>query len=223
MSLSEVIGHNLRSVRERMSVAASRAGRDPAGVTLVAVTKYADLDAIRILRDLGVSHFGENRVETARPKIEALAGAGLVWHMIGNIQRRKVKDVVCLFDRIDALDRLELAESIQTRCAEVDRHTAVLVEVNVSGEARKHGFAPGDLAQVLAHSAALDRIAVRGLMTMAPLDAESERIRTIFSTLAALARQHGLPDVSMGMSNDFELAIEAGATEVRVGSALFEP
>jgi len=217
------IEKNLNAVRERVASAAERSGRDPASVTLVAVTKYVDLEAVRVLRDLGVTHFGENRVEKARPKIEAMAGAGLIWHMIGNIQRRKTKDVARLFDRIDALDRLSLAEALQTRCVELDVHATVLVEVNVSGEEQKHGFAPGELPDALAAVSAMDRISARGLLTMAPLNAPEAEVRSVFRRLAALSAEHGLPDVSMGMSNDFELAIESGATEVRIGSALFEP
>lgn len=221
MSLAPVIKKNLEQVQERIAAAAERAGRDPATITLIAVTKYVDIDAIRILADLGVTHFGESRVEAAAPKIEALADRELIWHMIGNVQRRKTKDVVRLFDKIDALDRLSLAESLQTRCVEFDMHANVLVEVNVSGEAQKHGLAPAALHDALAEIAALDRIQVRGLMTMAPLDAGEKVVRAVFRELADLARLHGFGAVSMGMSNDFELAIEEGATEVRVGSALF--
>lgn len=222
VSLATVIKKNLAAVQDRMAAAAERAGRDPAAVTLVAITKYVDLDAVRALRDLGVIHFGESRVENAAPKIDAMAGQGAIWHMIGNIQRRKTKDALRLFDRIDALDRLSLAESIEARCAELDTHATVLVEVNVSGEAQKHGFTPAEVPEALEAIAALDRIQVRGLMTMAPLDAPPAQVRAVFAQLAALAAVHGLADISMGMSNDFELAIEAGATEVRVGSALFE-
>lgn len=221
MSQSEVIRRNLERVREGVARAADRVGRDPAAVTLVAVTKYVDLDAVRILRDLGVTHFGENRVERARPKIEAMAGTGVVWHMIGNIQRRKTKEVLAVFDRIDALDRLSLAASIQSRAAEADSKATVLVQVNVSGEAQKHGLAPDDVGSALHEIAGLDRLTVRGLMTMAPYDAEDDQLKTIFTELAALARQHALPDVSMGMSGDFALAVEAGSTEIRVGSTLF--
>ena len=217
-----LIQKNLDAVRARMAAAARRAGRDPAAVTLIAVTKYVDAGAVRALAGLGVTHFGESRVEAAAPKIQALAGAGLVWHMIGNVQRRKSKDVVRLFDRIDALDRMSLAAAIQERCVALDTQTTVLVEVNVSGEAQKHGFAPGELPEALSGIAEFDRIAVRGLMAMAPLDAPPEVVRALFNQLATLAGQHRLPDVSMGMSNDYEIAIEAGATEVRVGSALFE-
>lgn len=216
------LSRNLEAVQARIAAAAARVQRDPAAVTLVAVTKYVDVDTVRALLDLGVSHFGENRVEAAMPKIEALAGRGATWHMIGNIQRRKTKDVVRVFDKIDALDRISLAESIQSRCEELDARAEVLIEVNVSGEAQKHGFAPGEVASALKALAALDRLHIRGLMTMAPLGASPEAARALFSGLARLAGEHGLPDISMGMSDDFEWAVEAGATEVRIGSALYE-
>ena len=213
---------NLEGIRARMASAAEGAGRDPAEVTLVAVTKSAGVEEIRALRDLGVRHFGENRVDVAQAKREALADPDLVWHMIGNVQRRKTREVLEVFDRIDAVDRLSLAESIQSRCAEGDGHGVVLVEVNIAGEEQKLGVSPADLPHVLAALASMDRIRVRGLLTMAPYGAPPAGITVVFSQLASLAREHGLPDVSMGMSNDFELAIAAGSTEVRVGSALFE-
>jgi len=222
LSTFSQIEFNLRDIRARAAAAAERAGRDPEGVTLIAVTKSVGVDEIRALRDLGIRHFGENRVEVARAKREALADSELVWHMIGNIQRRKTRDVLEVFDRIDAMDRLSLAESIQTRCLELDRCAHVLVEVNVSGESQKLGVSPVELPELLAAMAPLDRVRVRGLMTMAPYEATASEIGGIFNRLASLAADHRLPDVSMGMSNDFELAIEAGATEVRIGSALFE-
>lgn len=213
---------NLQGIRARMAAAAQAVGRDPDSVTLIAVTKSSGVEEIRALRDLGVRHFGENRVEVARAKREALEDPALVWHMIGNIQRRKTRDVLEVFDRIDALDRLSLAESLQSRCVECGRHAVVLVEVNISGEEQKLGVAPGELPELLAAVALLDRLQVRGLMTMAPYGAAPTTISDIFTQLASLAAEHGLADVSMGMSNDFELAIAAGATEIRVGSALFE-
>jgi len=216
------IESNLRDIRARAAAAAERAGRNPEGVTLIAVSKSVGLDEIHALRALGVRHFGENRVDVARAKRDALADPELVWHMIGNVQRRKTREVLEVFDRIDALDRISLAESIQTRCLELDTHAVVLVEVNVSGEAQKLGISPAELPGLLAALAEMDRIHVRGLLTMAPYDAAPTEISRIFTGLTSLARKHNLPDVSMGMSNDFELAIAAGATEVRVGSALFE-
>jgi len=213
---------NLNRIRARMAAAADSAGRDPGSVKLIAVTKSAGVEEMRALRDLGVRHFGENRVESARVKREALADPDLIWHMIGNVQRRRTRDVLEVFDWIDTLDRLSLAESLQSRCVETDRHAVVLVEVNVSGEEQKLGIAPAELPALLGVLAGLDRLKVRGLMTMAPYGAVPTTISGIFTRLASLAREYGLAEVSMGMSDDFELAIAAGATEIRVGSALFE-
>lgn len=216
---------NLKRIRARIAVAAEGAARDPESVTLIAVTKSVGVEEIRALSDLGVRHFAENRVETARSKRVALADSDLIWHMIGNVQRRKTRDVLEVFDRIDTLDRLSLAESLQSRCVEASGyrgHAVVLVEVNVSGEEQKLGVAPAELPSLLGALAELDRIQVRGVMTMAPYGADPTAISGIFTRLASLAREYALVDVSMGMSNDFELAIAAGATEIRVGSALFE-
>lgn len=213
---------NLKQIQGRIAEAAARAGRCPGEVRLVAVTKAVGLDEMRTLYDLGLRHFGENRVDIARAKRDALGAEDVRWHMIGNVQRRKTRDVLEVFDFIDAVDRLELAESIQTRCQEAGRRATVLVEVNVSGEAQKHGVAPGALEALLDDVARLDRVMVRGLMTMAPYGAPEHQLRGIFTELAELAHRAGLPEVSMGMSEDYEVAIECGATEVRVGSALFE-
>lgn len=213
---------NLEKVRARIAAAAEGADRDPAEITLIAVTKAVGVEEIRALRDLGVRHLGENRVEIAREKRELLSDPSLIWHMIGNVQRRKVREVLQVFERIDTLDRLSLAEALQSRCAESDGPAEVLIEVNVSGETQKLGVAPAELPGLLSTVGALERLRVRGLMTMAPCNADSLEIQAVFTRLAALASEHGLPDISMGMSNDFELAIAAGATEIRVGSALFE-
>ncbi len=211
---------NLAHVRQRMADAAERAGRSPETVRLIAVTKTVGVEAITILRSLGVSEFGENRVEAAQPKIESI-GPGVCWHMIGSVQRRKARDVVQWFDRVDSVDRVELAEALERRCDELDRALSVLVEVNVSGEASKHGLEPGDIANVLRQMRTYERLKVEGLMTMAPFVDDPEEIRPVFRRLSALARDLGLPEVSMGMSNDFEVAIEEGATQVRVGTSLF--
>lgn len=218
----DLILRNLESIRARMLAAAVRAGREPESVCLVAVTKYVDADAIRVLVEAGCTHLGENRVEHALPKMEALAGLPVQWHMIGNLQRRKVPQAVANFPFIDAVDRLSLAETIQRRCEQGDCTATILVEVNVSGEAAKHGVTPEELPGLLAEIRRFDRISVRGLMTMAPFEAPEGECRRYFAALRALTLDHGLRDTSMGMTRDFEWAIEEGATEIRVGSALFE-
>lgn len=215
------IADNLRRIRDRIAGAMARAGRKGPLPTLVAVTKTVGAAEIEQLRELGLTHFGENRLQPAAPKIAAL-GAGVTWHMIGTIQRRKARDVVRLFDYIDAVDRLELAEELAARAGERAAPLPVLLEVNVSGEASKHGFAPAQLPDALDRIAALPALRIEGLMTMAPLYDDAERTRPVFAELKRLADSLGLPRISMGMSNDYEVAIEEGSTEVRIGSALFE-
>lgn len=215
------IADNLRRIRDRIAAAMARSGRRGELPTLIAVTKTVGVPEIALLRELGVTHFGENRVQPAAPKIAAL-GAGATWHMIGTIQRRKARDVVRLFDCVDAVDRVELAEELAARAGERASPLPVLLEVNVSGEESKHGLAPAELSAAMERVAAMPALRVEGLMTMAPLYDAPERTRPVFARLKALADDAGLGRISMGMSNDFETAIEEGATEVRIGSALFE-
>jgi hypothetical protein len=219
--MQQKIARNLSDILQRMAAAAERGGRAPEDVRLLPVTKTVGVVEVRILHELGIPAFGENRVETARAKIESLAGA-VRWHMIGSIQRRKVKDVVALFDCAEAVDRLELAETLQRRCEEQDKRLPILLEVNVSGESAKHGFAPSEVAESLRQIRAFDRLTVEGLMTMAPFDAPEPVLRSTFRGLRELAETLGLRELSMGMTDDFEIAIEEGATQVRIGRALFE-
>lgn len=215
------IASNLRLIHDRIAGAAARAGRDPGQVRLVAVTKSVGIDEIRVLIGLGVTHLGENRVEIAREKILACRD-GVCWHLIGNIQRRKVRDAVELFDRIDAVDRLSLAEALERRCAGLGRVMPVLLEVNVSGEASKHGFQPGEVGEGLRRIQEFAHLRVEGLMTMAPYAEDPETVRPVFARLRELAATLDLNTLSMGMTNDFEIAVEEGATEVRIGAALFQ-
>lgn len=217
----ERIQGNVAGIHGRMAAAARRAGRDPAEIRLIGVTKTASVDEARILRDLGAMDLAENRVDNARPKIEAL-GPGVRWHFIGNLQRRKAREILSLFDTVDAIDRVELAETLQRRCEELDRHLDALIEINVSGEASKHGFSPAELPGALLGIRPYDRIHVRGLLTMAPWGVPEAEIRSAFRGLRELAREHGLVELSMGMTDDFEIAIEEGATQIRIGRALFE-
>lgn len=220
--VSQRITDNLADVRGRMQAACVRAGRSSSEVQLIAVTKSVDVAACRALYDLGERHFAENRVDVAGGKISALAdAAGICWHMIGNIQRRKAREVAQLFDVVDAVDRVELAEALQRRLEGTEKQLPILLEINVSGEASKHGLPPEEVASTLAALRAFDRLLPRGLMTMAPFDAPEAEIRAYFRRLKALTQDHGLPECSMGMTNDYEIAIEEGATQVRIGSALF--
>lgn len=216
----EQIAENLNAIQARIAAAADRADRNAEQVRLVGVTKSVGVSEAKFLFELGVTHLGENRVEEAGEKVAAL-DTGVTWHMIGAIQRRKARDVVDKFHCVDAVDRLKLAETLQRRCEEAGKTMPILLEVNVSGEKAKHGFTPEELPKALDAVRALDRLTIRGLMTMAPFVDDPEHTRPVFAKLRELAGKFELPDVSMGMTNDFEIAIEEGATEVRIGSALF--
>ena len=217
----------LDEVRGRIARAAERAGRDPATVTLVGVVKTVPEQAIREAISLGLTELGENRVQEAERHIAAVGRGAARWHMIGHLQRNKVGRALELFDRVDALDSAELAEALSRRAAAAGRVVPVLVEVNVSGEASKFGVAPQALGGLLERVASLPGLALEGLMTVGPPVARAEEARAGFTRLRSLreAGERGLgrrlPELSMGMSGDFEVAVEEGATMVRVGSALF--
>jgi len=217
---------NVAAVRERIAAAAARAGRDPAGVHLVAATKYVGAGALPLLARTGVTIIGENRVQEAYTKFGEVGDCGLEWHFIGTLQRNKIHKVLSRFALIHSVDSAELAGAVAERSA--DKPTPVLFEVNVAGEAAKHGFDPDSLTESFPALLKLRGIAPRGLMTMAPFEAEPGDTRPVFRALKELrnelARRHGLEgftELSMGMTNDFEVAVEEGATLVRIGSALY--
>jgi pyridoxal phosphate enzyme (YggS family) len=229
----------LRSVRERIDAAARRAGRDPASITLVAVTKTQPPEVIRAAYDLGLRHFGENRVEEAEAKVGRLPG-DVTWHMIGHIQSRKARQVVPIFQFVHSVDSVRLAARLDRFCADRGEPLPILLECNVSGEESKYGFAVahrrsgdadrGAFAAAVEEILALPHLAVRGLMTMAPIVADPEQARPVFvrlrqlrDELAAAFPQSDWSQLSMGMTDDFEVAIEEGATFVRVGRAIFAP
>lgn len=188
---------------------------------MICVTKAATLDQIREAIAAGATDFGENRVQEARPKIEPLAAAGrsLTWHMIGTLQRNKVKPAVELFEWVHSVDSVALALALERQAALVARIVPVLLEVNTSGEATKHGVPPEAVDPLLAVARTLPHIQVRGLMTMAPLI--PKQARPHFRALRELAARFHLSELSMGMSQDFEVAVEEGATMVRIGTAIF--
>jgi hypothetical protein len=220
---------NLRTVRDRMAAACDRAGRDRADVTLVAVTKTVDSEAAWALVGLGVADLGENRMQELRDKREALSDLDVRWHMIGHLQRNKVKYAVRLCHLVHSVDSVRLAEALSRRAVSRERTMPVLVEVNVSGEESKFGIPADRAADVIRRMANLPGLHVRGLMTMAPFVDDAETVRPVFVTLRELSERVadlGLPGVemaelSMGMTQDYEVAIEEGATMVRVGTALF--
>lgn len=215
-----MVSTKLQAVRTRIADAARRVGRPPESVRLICVTKTATLDQIREAVAAGATDLGENRVQDAQPKIEAL-GPGPTWHMIGTLQRNKVKPAVGLFAWIHSVDSVALALTIERQAAAAGRVVPVLLEVNTSGEETKHGVPPEAVDPLLAVAKTLPHVQVRGLMTMAPLVKDPEQARPCFRALRALAERFELPERSMGMSQDFEVAIEEGATMVRVGTAIF--
>ena len=216
------IATNLERVRERLARAAERTGRRPDGVLLIAVSKTVDLERIRAAVAAGVTALGENRVQEAKTKIAEL-GRPAAWHLIGHLQTNKVRDALPLFDVIHSLDRLELAREIERRAAARGQVVDALLQVNVAAEASKGGVGPDAVGETLDTIGKLAHVRVRGLMTIPPEVERAEDSRPWFRRLRELAERHGLPELSMGMSGDFEVAIEEGATMVRVGTAIFGP
>lgn len=220
------LAENLETVRGRIDAAASRAGRDPKGVALVAISKTHPAEKIREAAEEGQDLFGESRVQEALVKIPVLPGR-LRWHFIGHLQANKVRKALPLFELIHGVDSLEIARDIDRIAADLGLHPRVLLEVNVSGEGSKHGFAPESLERGLEELLSLPRLQVEGFMTMAPLAPEAEASRPYFASLRELrdrlSMRAGIPleTLSMGMSGDYEVAVEEGATLVRVGSAIF--
>ncbi len=222
------IADNIRTIRNRMAAAAARAGRDPAGIRLMAVSKTVEPERIRQAIDAGIGLLGENYVQEAREKIPAV-GQAVQWHMIGHLQTNKVKYVVTLFDWIHSVDRLELAQELSRRAGQHGRVLNVLIEINVSGEASKNGARPADVLELARQVAALPNLSIRGLMTMPPYSDDPENSRPYFVALrrlrdelaAAALPGVAMAELSMGMTDDFEVAIEEGATIIRVGRAIF--
>ena len=217
---------NLDSIQQRIDAACARAGRDPSSVTLLAVSKGQTPEAVRVAADLGLSVFGENKVQEAKVKI-SLCLSRLRWQMIGHLQSNKCRDAVHFFEMIQSVDSLALAEEINKWAAKSAKTMPILLEVNVAGESSKFGYRPETLLAELERVNALPKIEIHGLMTMAPWSLDPEKARTVFRRLRELKEECGqilgapLPQLSMGMSGDFEVAIEEGATIVRLGMALF--
>jgi len=223
----------LQEVRTRIAEACSRAGRTTDEVKIVAVTKYVGVDEMQGLLHAGLADFGENRIQVALPKWEHFTTRGemIHWHYIGSLQTNKLRDVLGKFVLIHSLDRLSLAEGIQKRADALGERVSCLVQVNVSGEASKGGFAPDEVPAFLARLREMPAIEVRGYMTMAPIVETPEEARPVFRRLrelrdewlrAGIAPETAV-ELSMGMSADYEVAVEEGATLVRLGSILVKP
>ncbi|BFI95592.1 MAG: YggS family pyridoxal phosphate-dependent enzyme [Rhodanobacter sp.] len=217
---------NWADVRHRVDAACRAAGRDPGEVSILPVSKTFGADAVRAATALGLRRFGENKVQEIREKAGPLADCGIAWVVIGHLQTNKAKDVARLASEVQSLDRLELAEALHHRLRIEGRSLDVLVQVKTAAEESKRGLPPAELPGFLDRLVRCDTLHVRGLMTLATLSDDPAEVRACFRRLrelrdAAQARGHDLPRLSMGMSGDFPLAIAEGATEVRIGSAIF--
>ncbi len=221
-----IFSENLSSIRQRIAAACARAGRDENSVTLLAVSKSHPPEAIQAAVDCGQIFFGENKIQEAKAKIPLCPGKAR-WQFIGHLQSNKVRDAVELFELIQGVDSLAIAKEISKRAEQAAKTMPILLEVNVAGEGSKFGYAPEKLLAELAELNALPRIEVHGLMAIPPYAPIAEKARPYFQKLHGLKIEcekilgAPLPQLSMGMSGDFEVAIEEGATIVRVGTALF--
>ncbi len=215
-------------VQERVADAALRAGRSPQDITIVAVTKTVHREMVDEAYTLGLRHFGENRVQDARVKFAIPLPPDAMLHLIGQLQTNKAKHAVPLFDMIESVDRPSLVDELERQGAKLNKVVDILLEVNVSGEAQKAGCAPDHAPALVAHIERCPHLRLRGLMTMAPLVDDPELARPVFRALRELrdrlceeSPKRSLSILSMGMSNDFPVAIEEGATHVRIGRAIF--
>ena len=227
--MPESIQNKLKLVKDRIKAAALSSGRDPESVKLVVVSKTVPVDRIRAAIKAGVTVLGENYVQEAREKIDALTGEGISWHFIGHLQSNKAKYAVELFDMIHSVDSLKLATELNKRAGAIGKVKKILVQVNISDEATKSGIETERAVDLVRQIAPLENLAVCGLMTMPPYFNAPDKVRPYFRALRALQaliRQEAIPNVdmtelSMGMTGDFEAAIHEGATLVRIGTAIF--
>ena len=220
------IRQKLDEIRARIDAAAKRSGRTPSEVNLIAVSKVHPSSAIRQAYEAGQRHFGENYVQELKEKNVALADLpDITWHFIGHLQRNKIKDVLPSKAVIQTVDSIRLIEALERQAAAKETSLSILIQVNVGDEAQKSGIDPTMLPTLLEAIDRSDRITAAGLMAIPPWDLETEETRKHFAALRRLRDRHGgaerLPHLSMGMSHDFEVAIEEGATQVRVGTAIF--
>ena len=220
VALQQDVEAGVERVRERIAGACERAGRDPASVTLVAVSKGQPAAAIAAAREAGIRHFGENRIQEAVPKIEEATATGVeaTWHLVGHLQSNKAKAAANAFDVIHSVDSARLLRRLD---AAAPAPRDVLLQVNVADEPQKEGVSPDEVEELAAAARAAANLRLRGLMTIAPIAGDPEDVRPVFRSLRLLAERFQLPALSMGMTDDFEVAIEEGATLVRVGRAIF--
>lgn len=225
------IAENIEKIKERIAQASRRVNRDPSEIILLAATKDVPAELISKAIEAGITDIGENKVQEARPKYEALASKypNLIWHMIGHLQTNKVKKTLEIFSKVQSVDSLRLAQEIDKRAREASKKVDVLVEVNTSGEATKFGVKPEEALELIKCISGLPNIKVTGLMTIGPLVEDTEKARPSFKMLRNLRGEitkANIPNVemkhlSMGMTDDFEVAIEEGSNIVRIGRAIF--
>lgn len=225
---SEQLAENIARVRQRITQAALRVGRDPAEITLVAVSKTRPVELVEMAYNLGVTDFGENRVQEALPKIAHFHPPALHWHLIGHLQSNKAGKVAGPFYCVQSVDNVHLAQKLSRYAQEENVCLSLLLQVNVAGEASKEGMAPDETPALARQIVSLPALAVCGLMTIAPLAGNPEEVRPVFRALRHLrdrlraeVTESAWPHLSMGMTDDYGVAIEEGATIVRVGRAIF--
>ena len=229
MVSSEAIRENVADVRARIAESARRAGRSPEAIRLVVVTKMVGVEEARVVFEAGVRDLGENRIQEARRKMDALSDLDISWHMIGHLQTNKANKAAGAFHLVHSVDSLRLARALDGACRRKEAPAEVLVQVNVSAEETKAGFRPDGLGPALEELAGMSYLRISGLMTMAPFVDDPETVRPVFAALRELRDRHAgsapagvdLRHLSMGMTQDFEVAIEEGADIVRIGTALF--
>ncbi len=228
MITPEQLAGNLEYVRGAIGQAAGRVGRDAQDVTLIAVSKTVSLELVRMAYNLGVTDFGENRVQDALPKIAEFHPPEVYWHMIGHLQSNKTSKVIGAFASVESVDTLRLAQALERHASRQGVTLPVLLQINVSGEASKEGMSPAEAPEMARHIVALPHLRVEGLMTIAPIAQNPEETRPVFRQLRLL-RDHLRNEIpqsdwrhlSMGMTDDYRVAIEEGATIVRIGRAIF--
>jgi PLP dependent protein len=223
------IATNIMTIQDRVSDAATCSGRSTADIQIVAVTKTVEREMVDAAYAAGLRHFGENRVQDMKRKFEEPVGPDSVVHLIGHLQTNKARDAVRYCDIIETVDRISLVDALQRRCELEDMVLDILVQVNIAGEEQKHGCSPTDVDDLIAHASKQPNLKIRGLMTIAPLVDDAEETRPVFRGLRELREDllarnpHlDLEQLSMGMTNDYWIAIEEGATMIRLGRAIFE-
>ncbi len=226
----KIIAQNMADLQRRIKLASSRSRHNQDSVELIISTKYVEAHIVKVLYELGISCVGENRLQDTERKLKTLNDLDLHWHMFGHLQRNKVKKAIRIFDLIHSVENIRLAEEINKESLKLNKNTRILVEVIVSGEESKYGLSPGDVIPFMNELSKMEGISVEGLMTMAPIVDDPEECRPIFRELRGQSERikeeniYGIEMkyLSMGMTQDFEVAIEEGANMVRIGSAVFK-